>query len=296
MSGHARWYGALLVCPDCLPETSLDETDGGYRCPTCDRIVAAGPGRPLDCHPRYGDGERPSAGRRDWPPPPDGVWAGPISPRVSPRHLSVLAASGTDLAVLDWGCGTGEYRPIVAGVMGHRYVGLDLAGPDADVLGTAHRLPFRADAFDHVITNAVLEHVADPFVAVAEVARVLRPGGRFSGSVAFLEPHHAGSYFHMTADAVALVVGRAGLTLEGLWPPEGWSVFDSLATMPGPISSPSRWLLRAVARWERFARSVRLRPTGAPTGRWLTRRSDAERREQLLVVAGQIDFLARKPR
>jgi ubiquinone/menaquinone biosynthesis C-methylase UbiE len=42
----------------------------------------------------------------------------------------------------------------------------------------AEELPFADESFDAVTSYDVLEHVVDPFRALAEVARVLRPGGR----------------------------------------------------------------------------------------------------------------------
>jgi SAM-dependent methyltransferase len=234
-----------------------------------------------------------------WPPctpPPDGTYVGPISERANPRHLSILASRGPGpLDVLDWGCGTGAYRLPIRDVLGHRYVGLDCEGGDADVLGDVHRLPFHAESFDHVITNSVLEHVANPFLAVREVARVLKRGGVFSGSAAFLEPHHVGSRFHLSADGIVCVLDAAGLAVEGLWPQEGWSVFDSLAGMPGPLSAPTRWVLGRLRMFERLFRPRHLHPRERGRGRWLRRKSPEDLRAELLAVAGQIDFAATKP-
>ena len=148
---------------------------------------------------------------------------------------------------------------------------------------------------DHVLTNAALEHVADPFLAVREVARVLRAGGIFSGSTAFLEPHHHASRFHLTADGLTDVLTRAGLSFRGMWAQEGWTVLDSLAWMPGPISAPTRWTLRTLARLERTLRRRHLHPRARGTGRWLRRRTPAELHAYLLPIAGQIDSLAVHP-
>jgi SAM-dependent methyltransferase len=197
--------------------------------------------------------------------------------------------------VLDWGCGEAAYRMPVRDVLGHRYVGVDAAAPAADVLADVHRLPFPSASFDHVITNAVLEHVAEPLLAVREVARVLRGGGVFSGSAAFLEPHHQHSYAHFTADGLVHVLTAAGLRVEGLWPQDGWLVFQSLADMPGPVSGPTRWMLRRLAAVERCLGGRRLHPREIATGRWLRRKTPAERDAELLALAGQIDFLAVKP-
>lgn len=53
------------------------------------------------------------------------------------------------------------------------------AGVDV-VLGDMHRLPFEAARFEQVLLLHVLVHSEEPHVAVAEAARVLKPGGRLS--------------------------------------------------------------------------------------------------------------------
>lgn len=49
--------------------------------------------------------------------------------------------------------------------------------------GDATRLPFPDATFDVVITSEVLEHITDDAAAIGEMARVLKPGGRFAASV-----------------------------------------------------------------------------------------------------------------
>ena len=51
------------------------------------------------------------------------------------------------------------------------------SGDAASMVGDALRLPFPDAAFDRVICAEVLEHVPDDRAAMAEIARVLRPGG-----------------------------------------------------------------------------------------------------------------------
>jgi SAM-dependent methyltransferase len=293
------WFVPLLACPACL-DAKLAERPGALACRACGHVLSWR-GRQLAAFPPAGAVGRWEFPLRQapalWPtyvPPPDGGYHGPLTERTNARHLAVLAARRPPLAVLDWGCGTAEYRAPVER-LGHRYLGVDAAGEAADVLVDLHRLPFVADGFDHVITNAVLEHVANPFVAVAEAARVLKPGGIFSGSAAFLEPYHHASRFHLSPDAIVEVFALAGLELEALWPQEHWSVFDSLATMPGPVSSPARWLLRAAGRLNGVLRGRFWHPRERRHGRWLRPKTGAERRDELLIMTGQIDFVARKP-
>ncbi|HHB89744.1 MAG TPA: class I SAM-dependent methyltransferase [Anaerolineae bacterium] len=46
------------------------------------------------------------------------------------------------------------------------------------LVAAGEQLPFPANAFDTILSHEVLEHVADDAAAVAEMARVLKPGGR----------------------------------------------------------------------------------------------------------------------
>lgn len=56
-------------------------------------------------------------------------------------------------------------------------------GAGAAVRGDALRLPFPDGAFDRVICAEVLEHLPDDSAAMAELARVLKPGGMLAISV-----------------------------------------------------------------------------------------------------------------
>ena len=51
-------------------------------------------------------------------------------------------------------------------------------------------LPFDAGSFDTVLCTEVLEHVAEPFRAVNEIARVLRPAGHVILTVPLYFPLH----------------------------------------------------------------------------------------------------------
>jgi SAM-dependent methyltransferase len=49
--------------------------------------------------------------------------------------------------------------------------------------GDATMLPFADSSFDVVITSEVLEHIQDDVAAIAEMVRVLKPGGHFAATV-----------------------------------------------------------------------------------------------------------------
>lgn len=59
-----------------------------------------------------------------------------------------------------------------------------------DVAGDVHRLPFQDEVFDAVVCLNAFEHYREPDAAMAEVRRVLKPGGRFFLHTAFLQPLH----------------------------------------------------------------------------------------------------------
>lgn len=113
---------------------------------------------------------------------------------VQRLHTYALSAVqlGPGMTVLDVGCGTGAYlRTLVDAVHPHgRAVGLDTSHPmtikarqrdlpfTAVLTADARRLPFPDSSVDAAWCERVLQHLPEPRQAVAEIVRVLRPGGR----------------------------------------------------------------------------------------------------------------------
>lgn len=62
--------------------------------------------------------------------------------------------------------------------------------PNVDVVGDAHHLPFAPASIGAVHCEAVLEHLEDPGRAVAEMLRVLKPGGYVFAATPFLQVFH----------------------------------------------------------------------------------------------------------
>lgn len=125
--------------------------------------------------------------------------------------------------VLDLGAADGWARAHVPGAS--EYLSLDypatavaLYGVRPDIFGTASCLPFRDASFATVLLLDVLEHVPDPESALAEVARVLAPGGRLLLTVPFLYPIHDDPYDFQryTRNGLKVVLERAGLGLAQL--------------------------------------------------------------------------------
>ena len=117
---------------------------------------------------------------------------GQITDALEQQLLFELLGSVADKTLLDVGCGDGA----LASELARR--GAIVTGLDADpamiaaarrrtqteitqlhlIEGQAERLPFGGEAFDCVLAVTVLCFVRDAERAVAEMARVLKPGGR----------------------------------------------------------------------------------------------------------------------
>jgi 2-polyprenyl-6-hydroxyphenyl methylase/3-demethylubiquinone-9 3-methyltransferase len=101
------------------------------------------------------------------------------------RAALVPPAGRPGAVLLDAGCGGGLLAPHLTG-KGYRHVGVDLRvtnlalavahGVEA-VCGDVGRLPLAAGSADVVAAGEILEHVTDLPAVVAELCRVLRPGG-----------------------------------------------------------------------------------------------------------------------
>src|SRR3954454_23841924 len=151
---------------------------------------------------------------------------GPAIPRSPARqaladdYIPRLAGG----SVIDLGCGTGDsveqFRNVNPAV---EWVGVDIERSpevaarrrtDASFVtfdGVA--LPFEDGSFDAVYCKQVLEHVRAPAPLLAEVARVLRPGGLFAGSTSQLEPFHSFSTSNYTPYGLSLLLAEAGLSV-----------------------------------------------------------------------------------
>lgn len=208
-----------------------------------------------------------------------------------PPHLvdAVRAITRPGMRVLDLGSGTCVHQPLVE-QEGATYVGVDIR-PGATLRADAHALPFADCAFDAIVSTAVLEHLRNPFVATEEAFRVLRPGGRFFGVVAFLEPFHDSSYCHLSHLGTRSVLESAGFSVERMWP--GASILRAFSDdLFGGLPVPARRGAAALGWAADALRLAALRSYSA-LARSLGRRGP--NLEHLsYVVAGSIGFIAKK--
>ncbi len=105
------------------------------------------------------------------------------------RRLELIQrAAGIRLkgALLENGCGMGEYLQRLGGdakqavgleIEHERAMQAHLTNP-AVITAAGEHLPFPAEVFELILSHEVLEHVKDDRLAVKEIVRCLKPGGR----------------------------------------------------------------------------------------------------------------------
>jgi SAM-dependent methyltransferase len=159
--------------------------------------------------------------------------------------------------------------------------------PNVDVIAVGEALPFRDGSMDAVLLLALIEHLSDPQQVVAEVLRILRPGGTVYAECPFLFRYHGyyDDYQRYTRSGlrvlfsdfreteVGIVIGPGAATLQ---------IAPHLATLVGggpdrPLSLALKALFTGL-----LSPLLLLDP-------WLCRRERAHE------LAGALSFLGSKP-
>lgn len=290
-----NWYREYLCCPDC--RGSLSSSNKNLSCTSCNYscIDNSETSVPLEIKP-----DKPSVlvaqlSRVIESDPNDILtemditrpvisYNGPVAIRDSSELMSEISNYlKTSGKVLDLGCGPRDQAAPIE-YLGHQYVGIDYSNTAADILADAHTIPFKDETFDCVLSYAVLEHLHNPFVAITEIERVLKPGGVYVGTVSQGEPFH-GSYFHHTSwGMISLISSVSKLEIKKLWSAE--DTLSSLAQM-GRYPKVIKFILGLI---DKLHTSV---PQLAPRKmKW------PEKEQQLdkLHATGSICFVIQKPK
>jgi hypothetical protein len=121
-----------------------------------------------------------------------------------------------------------------------------------------------------------------------EVSRVLKPGGLYIGSVAFLEPFHGNSFYHHTHLGTYNTLQSAGFTVAKVAPNAAWSSLQAQATMGALFPKMPEKLGRAIVWPLALMHKVWWR-----AGRLIS--TKATETSRLLSNTGSFEFVARKP-
>lgn len=151
-----------------------------------------------------------------------------------------LASRAEDVTgdLLDLGAGNQPFRPWYEPKVKTTIAVDATPAPGLDALAFAAPIPFLDDSFDTVLCTSVLEHVSDAEAAVAEMARVLRPGGHLLITVPFLYPTHEAPYdfWRTTHHGLRSVLERHGLEV------------DDVSATGGPFVLVAHFVIGAIAQ------------------------------------------------
>jgi len=160
--------------------------------------------------------------------------------KISCRDIAAQLKPVPYETLLDVGCGTGFLIDLMAKHRPARYTGLDLS-PEmirmaegkqiegaAFTVGSADRLPFPDRSFDIVTCSQSFHHYPYPDKAMAEVLRVLKPGGLYilsdtgiGGVGGFIDNHilfrlaRSGDCHTTNRHGIARMMEKAGFTVTG---------------------------------------------------------------------------------
>ena len=137
-------------------------------------------------------------------------------------------------------------------------------GPRTALIADAHDIPFADGTFDGVIAQAVLEHVVDPARCVAEMCRVLRPGGLVYAETPFMQQVHMGRYdfarytplghrrlFRQFEEIASGASSGPGMALAWAWQYwlTSWARRKAFRALLAAAAGWTAWPLKYLDRW-----------------------------------------------
>lgn len=203
---------SLLACPEC--GDALRQTDEGlisacgkrYKIAEDVAYFAEVPGDFED------DGNGPNVPRIGW-----GAWR-----THNFEYYAREFASVPDTAtVLDLGAGPGQFAELTDRFATLVSMDFRAFAPVNVVADLTKPLPLRDASFDLVMASNVLEHIPDTKALLAEVRRVLKPGGRFVATIPFMmrvhqKPYDFNRYTNYQLAALLSDAGFSDPSVEGL--------------------------------------------------------------------------------
>lgn len=168
-----------------------------------------------------------------------------LTDRLAPR----LTARATG-RFLDAGAGTQPFRALVEPLV-DSYVAYDIEAraSDVDFLGSVEDMSAVADdSVDTLLCSEVLEHVAHPAAAIAEFARIVKPGGTVLLTVPFLARLHEEPYdfYRYTRHGLQVLLDDGGFDVDEIV--ETGSLFSFLGHQVSVAVLGLTWHVRGLRR------------------------------------------------
>jgi SAM-dependent methyltransferase len=140
---------------------------------------------------------------------------------------SAAATMPTGTRVLDAGAGEAPYRELFAHCDYRTTDWSSSVHPgaaQADIVASLDDLPVADGSFEIALLTQVLEHVVDPIAVLAELRRVLVPGGRLLLTVPFVGELHEEpwDFYRYTNHALSELLLRAGFAVVRVEPAGGY--------------------------------------------------------------------------
>lgn len=109
--------------------------------------------------------------------------------------------------LLDLGAGNAKYKSFLES-HARKYTAFDVQdGPNIDVVGDIHKLPFPENTFDTIICTQVFEHIQKPWLVTDQIKKILKPGGYAIITAPFMVPYHAHPYdfYRFTTEGISKI-------------------------------------------------------------------------------------------
>ncbi len=217
-----------------------------------------------------------------------------VAERIVPASQAVVDAAGVEpgMRVLDVATGTGN-AAVIAAQAGGEVTGVDITPKLLDVArrraaaagleiefveGDAQELPFEKGSFDRVTSVFGVMFAPDQPLAVAELVRVTKPGGRIA--VAAWTPEG------MTGQMFTLLAKYMPPPPPGFTPPILWGSEDRVRELFAPhgvelefARHSLEWTAESVEAWvaddeKRLGPTIMLKQALEAEGRWEAARAD----------------------
>jgi len=148
--------------------------------------------------------------------------------KIASRYIRDRALRYFSGSLLDIGCGAKE-KGVLINELVESHIGLDHPVTLHDkakinIFGTAYCLPMQDETVDCVLCTAVLEHLEEPQMALAEACRVLKVGGYALYTVPLFWHVHERprDFFRYTEHGLHYLFQKAGFVVQEVTPLSGF--------------------------------------------------------------------------